>query len=138
MSNRKKNMMILIIIGVLAMGSLVASAERYTSTLYLSLNSTTTGAYRDYTGSSHKIEVTVASREYHSLYTNNVNIQLHRKTLLGYDGQATRLINMPTVGQAYPATWSGQSNGTYRYFFSNYGISGGDAFTSDYVVMTSN
>ncbi|AOY77587.1 hypothetical protein [Clostridium formicaceticum] len=127
-------------VGLITTSSITGFANSsYTSTLNMSVNSSVTGAYRDYKGSRHAIGITITSRDYHSdKDTNNCYIELQKQRGLTYDGQGSKLKNMPEIKKTYKESWSGQNDGKFRYYFTNFRVSGGDGFTSNKVEMSSN
>lgn len=136
--------LVMSILMVTMLGITAFAASSYTSTISLSSRSSVTGAYRDYTGSTHKIDVKLSWRNWETTGSNYADFQLQKKTILSYTVQGTKTLNLQTIGQTYPATYSGQTNGTFRYFIHNgypmtdYKHSYVDSWSSDLVTMSSN
>jgi hypothetical protein len=122
-----------------------ASSTTYVSTLDISTNSTVTGAYREYYENNHKMEMEVTSRDWQTVPGKNyIDVQLHKKTTFSFDEMGEVRKNCYDVGSTYTFLYGNNGTGTFRYFFSNfYNVfeqnAGyvGDAFTSDYLAMTS-
>jgi hypothetical protein len=117
--------------------SVYANSTTYISTLNISTNSSVTGANRAYYEDNHKMEMEITSRFWSTgPYINYINVLLQKKNLLVHENCKNIQKNCYNVGSTYVFDYGNYGTGTFRYLFYNTGISG-DAFTSDYVAMTS-
>jgi hypothetical protein len=137
----RKLFMLVLIMGVIFANVLAvyATSTTYTSTLDISVNSTATGAYRQYYEPNHKMAMTITTRQYmNGQNYNNCSATLEKQNGLGYIDMGTQTKNCVNINSTYNYTYGNQGTGTFRYYFFNNDVASmGDSFTSNNVAMTS-
>lgn len=135
---RKKTVSIILGAIMLVVFGAIAFATTYTSTLSLSCNSTATGATRSYTGKSHNINILLSTRTDPESWDNYCDVYLYQKSgLFTYERNSKRL-NIKSIGSTYSMATANQTDGKFYYYFSSFGLTSDNYWTSNNVTMSSN
>ncbi len=143
-TTKKRALFLVMTIVMVSMLGITAFANTsYNTSISLSSRSTLLGSYRDYVGSTHRIDNKLTWRNWETTGDNYAEFQLEKKTTFSYTVQGTKTLNLKTIDSTYSASYTGQSDGTFRYYIYNtypmgdYRRDSVDSWSSNQVTMSS-